>query len=220
MPNPFNIKRMNYSTWNVKFWGDNIITTVTSRTVEVDLWVKQTLNEHRSRVNDLVVGLDTEWCLPTVENDHQKVAIIQLCVGMKWIGFSRCLIFQFCQNNNKEAPVPLSLVRFLGNRRITFVGKEVKNDARKLLEDYGLLVGNVRDVSEMAASKYNDKEFLRLGLSKLVVQFLNVGMEKPKEITMSEWDKEELSDRQIQYAAIDGFVSFKLGFELMKPRKY
>lgn len=90
-------------------------------------------------------------------------------------------------------------MEFLGDKRITFVGKEVATDATTLLQDYGLLVANVRDVSRMAANKYEDPVYLRFGLSKLVFNILNVGMEKPREITMSEWDREVLSEKQIQY---------------------
>lgn len=125
------------------------------------------------------------------------------------------MVFQLRHNYG----IPSALVEFLGDKRITFVGKEVATDATKLLQNYGLLVANVRDVSRMAANKYEDPVYLRFGLSKLVFNILNVGMEKPREITMSEWDREVLSEKQIQYAAIDGFVSCKLGVVLMKPVK-
>lgn len=206
--NQFNIKRLNHSTWDVKFWGDNIITKVTNCGSEVDLWIQQTIYIHRNSLHKLVIGLDTEWCPKSEANGHQKVAIIQLCIER------RCLIFQLYH----ATAIPRTLIDFLGNKKFIFVGKEVKNDARKLFEDYQLYVANVMDVSKMAASKYNDKELRRLGLAALVAEFLPVWMEKPKDVTMSEWDQKELSEKQIQYAAIDGFASYRLGVELMKPR--
>lgn len=202
-------KKLRNGTWKVRFWADDIETAVTPKAGTAEFWIRDICYVHRRRINkqELVVGLDTEWCLPSSENGHQKVAILQLCVGR------RCLIFQLCHKNG----IPSALVEFHGDKRITFVGKEIANDATKLLQDYGLLVAKVKDVSHMAAKKYKDCAYLRFRLSKLVFDILNVGMEKPREITMSEWDKQVLSQKKIQYAAIDGFVSFKLGVVLMKP---
>lgn len=210
-PNPFRIIKLPNGLWKVRFWNDDIEATVTPKAGTAEFWIREICHHHRRRINkqELVVGLDTEWCLPSSENGHQKVAVLQLCVGR------RCLVFQLCHNYG----IPSALVEFLGDKRITFVGKEVATDATKLLQNYGLLVANVRDVSRMAANKYEDPVYLRFGLSKLVFNILNVGMEKPREITMSEWDREVLSEKQIQYAAIDGFVSCKLGVVLMKPVK-
>ncbi|KAJ0111291.1 hypothetical protein Patl1_02206 [Pistacia atlantica] len=90
-----------------------------------------------------MAGLDTEWCLSltTKTDKHQKVAILQLCVGQ------RCLIFQLCHRD----AMPRSLVNFLGNNKFTFVGKVVGTDAKKLFfEDCELNVAKVGDLSEMA----------------------------------------------------------------------
>ncbi|GAY43815.1 hypothetical protein CUMW_077470 [Citrus unshiu] len=174
-PNPFRIIKLPNGLWKVRFWNDDIEATVTPKAGTAEFWIREICYHHRRRINkqELVVGLDTEWCLPSSENGHQKVAVLQLCVGR------RCLVFQLCHNYG----IPSALVEFLGDKRITFVGKEVAADATKLLQDYGLLVAN------------------------------------PREITMSEWDREVLSEKQIQYAAIDGFVSCKLGVVLMKSVK-
>lgn len=117
----------------------------------------------------------------------------------KWPSFGSALGGDAWCFNCHNYGIPSALVEFLGDKRITFVGKEVATDATTLLQDYGLLVANVRDVSRMAANKYEDPVYLRFGLSKLVFNILNVGMEKPREITMSEWDREVLSEKQIQY---------------------
>ncbi|KAJ0099911.1 hypothetical protein Patl1_21374 [Pistacia atlantica] len=100
----------------------------------VNNWIKEVVYIHRHRLHKLVIGLDTEWCLPS-DAKYQNVAIIQLCVGCS------CLIFQLC---HKDA-TPLSLVSFLGNKEFTFVGKEVKNDITKLFKDHQLYGANVMD---------------------------------------------------------------------------
>ncbi|KAM7271899.1 hypothetical protein ACFE04_031113 [Oxalis oulophora] len=197
---------MGFYVCNVKFYNDKIFTTVTSSESVVDEWIAQTLRMTRNELCNVLVGLDTEFKLPQ-RDGRQPVAIAQLCIG------HRCLIYQLCHASRISA----SFITFLGDDKFTFVGKAVKNDAYKLLEDYGLKVGKVEDVSKMAGEKYNDKYYESNGLSKLVDQFLGTPMEKSKRITLSRWDKYRLSREQIQYAAIDAFVSLRLAEEFTKP---
>ncbi|KAJ4720292.1 Werner Syndrome-like exonuclease [Melia azedarach] len=209
-PSSSDIKRLDYNHWMIKFGDKYIETTVTSRASDVNHWIHQTLHIHRFRLHKLLVGLDTEWSLPTKTKKHQKVAILQLCVGF------RCLIFKLCHKDR----MPESLITFLGNKIFTFVGKAVQTDADKLLKDYELNVARIMDVSHMAALKYDDEGLYGMGLRRLALQFLNIEMEKSKRITLSKWDRNELSKEQIQYAAIDAFVSFKLAFKFaVEPKE-
>jgi len=48
-------------------------------------------------------------------------------------------------------------------------------------------------------------------LTALAREVLAVDYDKPRTITMSNWEKEQLSDAQIQYACIDAFLSFEIG---------
>ncbi|XP_044470520.1 Werner Syndrome-like exonuclease [Mangifera indica] len=190
--------------WKIRFYDNIIYTTVTSCAADVNHWIHKTMHIHRFKLHKLMVGLDTEWCLPTKTDKHQKVAILQLCVG------HRCLIFQLCHTD----VMPPSLINFLGNNKYTFVGKAVGTDVKKLFEEYELKVAKVRDVSEMAATKYQDEELKKLGLRTLALKYLNIELDKNKLITLSKWDRMKLSSKQIAYAAIDAFVSFQLGVYL------
>ena len=40
-------------------------------------------------------------------------------------------------------------------------------------------------------------------------------MEKPRHVTMSNWEKRQLDVAQVQYACIDAYVSYKLGERLL-----
>ncbi|GJN05472.1 hypothetical protein PR202_ga23098 [Eleusine coracana subsp. coracana] len=42
-------------------------------------------------------------------------------------------------------------------------------------------------------------------------EVLGLTMEKPYNVTMSNWEKHDLDVAQIQYACIDAYVSYKLG---------
>ncbi|KAJ9188895.1 hypothetical protein P3X46_000250 [Hevea brasiliensis] len=195
------------SSHNIQFYGDHIFTTVTPSAAIVDEWIANTRRIYRRKLSKLLVGLDTEWCLPAQPGGYQKVAIIQLCVG------KRCLIFQLYHADY----IPQSLIRFLGNKKFTFVGKEVQNDADKLFQDYKLHVAHTKDVGYWAAKKYDDSEYRRMGLKALVSDLLQKVIPKPRQITLSRWNAKNLRVEQIEYACLDAFVSFELGLLLSKP---
>ncbi|XP_021640522.2 uncharacterized protein LOC110635478 [Hevea brasiliensis] len=125
------------SIYDIQYYGDYIITTVTTAAVVVHEWIANTLHIHKHKLSKLLIGLDTEWCMPTEPDGHQQVAIIQLCVGKTY------LIFQLYQAYD----IPPSLIQFLGHKKFKFVGKEVRNDAYKLFENYKLHVAHTKDVA-------------------------------------------------------------------------
>ncbi|KAF2321820.1 hypothetical protein GH714_003049 [Hevea brasiliensis] len=102
------------SIYDIQYYGDYIITTVTTAAVVVHEWIANTLHIHKHKLSKLLIGLDTEWCMPTKPDGHQQVAIIQLCVGKTY------LIFQLYHADD----IPPSLIQFLGHKKFKFVGKE------------------------------------------------------------------------------------------------
>ncbi|KAJ7982380.1 Werner Syndrome-like exonuclease [Quillaja saponaria] len=161
--------------------------------------------------SDLIVGLDTEW-RPNFESETDNpVAILQLCAG-HW-----CLIFKFLHADT----LPSSLVVFLGNKNIIFAGMGIKEDAEKLFKDCGLRISSTMNAGEMAVKKYSNwKELKYMALKKLARAFTGILMKKPKEITLSCWDAEELSYAQVEYACIDAFVSSQLGMHFKGVFEY
>ncbi|KAF3457012.1 hypothetical protein FNV43_RR01669 [Rhamnella rubrinervis] len=103
---------------------------------------------------------------------------MQICIG------HHCLIFQVLHANT----VPESLVHFLANPVLTFVGVRVKDDADKLLDDYKLGVGCTLDLVQTAAEKFQVADFGRRGLKRLAMELIGKVMEKPKHVTLSDWD--------------------------------
>ncbi|KAJ7982381.1 Werner syndrome-like exonuclease [Quillaja saponaria] len=192
--------------YTIDFHEFKIQTTVTASSRVVDRWIfniDHHIHLRRYRFHsDLIVGLDTEWRPNFEPETDNPVAILQLCAG------HQCLIFKFLHADT----FPSSLVAFLGNKNITFAGMGNKEDAEKLFKDCGLRVSRTMDVGEMAVNKYSNwKELKYMGLKKLALTFTGKLMKKPKEITLSCWDAEELSYAQVEYACIDAFVSSQLG---------
>ncbi|KAL5543072.1 hypothetical protein UlMin_010782 [Ulmus minor] len=197
-----------FKSYDIEFHGDCIKTIVTTHPKIIDQWVLETYNLHGSELHNLLVGLDTEWRL--IENNSSKrkivyqVALLQLCVH------NRCLILQ-----NSPCEFPRSLVDFLGNPHIRFVGVGVGQDAKMLRKDWHLCVERAEDVGFVAAERYNDKMCKNMGLKDLAKKVLHKEMAKPTSVTTSNWDVPELSFDQVEYACIDAFVSFLLGMELI-----
>ncbi|VFQ59299.1 unnamed protein product [Cuscuta campestris] len=191
---------------NVVFHGSSLNVTVTKCASEVDRWITATVCYYRRGLglSNLLVGLDIEWhpCKPWETN---PVATLQLCVE------KNCLIFQIL----KKDFMPCALRLFLRDPFVTFVGVGVREDAEKLFRDCGLVVTRVMDLRPMAASVYRSEAFLKIGLKKMAMQVLGAAMEKPLSVTLSDWDAEELSFEQIEYGAIDAFVSFLIGIRLL-----
>ncbi|KOM37772.1 hypothetical protein LR48_Vigan03g115400 [Vigna angularis] len=198
---PLNISHRNL--YNVTFHSDTILTLLTSNPSEVHSWISDILRRHYRR-STLLVGLDIEW-RPNFRRDmNNPVATLQLCVDR------RCLVFQILR-----APfVPLSLVSFLGDANHTFVGVGIQGDVQKLLEDCSLRVANFLELGSLAVEKLGDPALNTAGLKALGLRVLGLEVDKPKKISRSRWDNGWLSDEQVQYAAIDAFVSFEIGRRL------
>nr|KYP40858.1 Werner syndrome ATP-dependent helicase isogeny [Cajanus cajan] len=188
---------------NVTFHSDTILTLLTSSPSAVDSWLSDILRRHRRRKN-LLVGLDIEWRPNNRRDMNNPVATLQLCVGR------RCLVFQIL-----HAPfIPHSLVSFLGNSNNTFVGVGIEGDVQKLLEDCSLQVANFLELRSLAVEKFAEPVLKGAGLKTLGLRVLGLEVDKPKKITRSRWDNLWLTAEQVEYAAVDAFVSFEIGLRL------
>ncbi|GLT67961.1 hypothetical protein SLA2020_402320 [Shorea laevis] len=190
-----------HNYYDVSFFSDHIRTLVTQTPSMVDAWLYEIYQIHRSHLNRLIIGLDVEWRPSFSSNSQNPIATLQLCIG------NRCLIFQLI-----HAPfIPVSLVGFLGDAGLTFVGVGIGGDAEKLLEDYGLQVANAVDLRFLAAEELGVRELRNAGLKGLVMEVLGKEVQKPRRITMSRWDNAWLTHAQVQYACLDAFLSFEIG---------
>ncbi|KAJ4771357.1 hypothetical protein LUZ62_055614 [Rhynchospora pubera] len=191
------------STYTVTI-GDDVITATFTASGEVASdWVDDILYVHKRRLNRLIIGLDLKWWPREIQaiNEENSVPLLQLCVGR------RSLLFQLFSCDF----IPDNLRIFLEDGRFRFVGVGIKKDAEKLELGYGIKIGKSVDLRELAAEQMERPEMRDWMLKKVVKKIMGVNIEKPKKVKHSSWVKRQLSRKQIEYAAIDVFVSFEVG---------
>jgi len=190
-----------HNLYDVTFDTHTIHTLLTSDPSLVHSWISTNV---RANPTGLLVGLDIEWRPNTQRNMQNPVATLQLCLG------PHCLIFQILHSPS----IPPSLVSFLADPNVTFLGVGIEEDAEKLLEDYNLHVVNIRDLRSLAAQKLGDRELNRAGIKSLGLRVLGLEVAKPNRITRSRWDNLWLTPPQVQYATVDAFLSYEIGSRL------
>ncbi|XP_038906336.1 Werner Syndrome-like exonuclease [Benincasa hispida] len=191
--------------YDITFDNDAILTLLTACLSVVDMWISEILRIHRRRLHRLVVGLDIEW-RPNFNRRYRKpVATLQLCVGR------RCLIFQLIHTSE----IPESLIDFLEDDTFTFVGVGIDQDVQQLYNDYDLKVANTVDLRELAANEMERDDLKNAGLKILGREVLGREIDKPRNVTLSQWDRQCLSPGQVLYATVDAFLSFEIGRYLL-----
>ncbi|KAI3883275.1 hypothetical protein MKX03_020563 [Papaver bracteatum] len=192
--------------YSVRINNDHIYTVVTKNASIVKRWIDRICKDYNDHLNHLIVGLDVEW-KPAYGPYRYRIATLQLCVGR------RCLIFQIIHADE----IPESLRGFLSNPYFKFVGVGIQSDVDKLRCDYNLGVMNAFGLGNLAAVKYGNKGFKNVGLMGLAEVVLGCGeIDKPRNVTMSNWDQYQLTEAQIRYACVDAYVSFKIGKQLLQ----
>ncbi|TQD90270.1 hypothetical protein C1H46_024187 [Malus baccata] len=210
-----------HNVYDVSFYNDRVHTMVTSNSAMVESWLS---NVTPANPNHRIVGLDVEW-RPNNRYHNNPIATLQLCTGPNYPGSLQipagtvlpgvcldpnCLIFQILHSEW----IPHSLSTFLANPAFTFVGVGIESDCEKLLLDYRLRVANVVDLRGLAADRLGVWELRNFGLKRLASAVLGKELEKPKSVTLSRWDNQWLTYAQIQYAAVDAFISYEIARQL------
>jgi ribonuclease D len=182
-----------------------IDTTVTRDAAVADDWVRTVRAANPRGGAPLIVGLDCEWKPNYRSWTTSKVAILQLCAG------TRCLVLQLFYVDR----IPASIRSFLADPGVLFVGIGVGEDVAKLGADYGLACAAPVDLEGRCNDYLGHTGGRRLGLKGFAREVLGLAMEKPRSVTMSNWEKHDLEEAQIRYACIDAYVSYKLGEKIL-----
>lgn len=197
------------ASFQVAVNGVNINTTVADTAPLVNSAIEE-LRALLASKPKKVVGLDCEWRpYDEYRQPPNKVATLQLCSE------SKCVIIQLFYLDY----IPASLRSFLSDPQITFVGVRVEEDAQKLADDYGLAVCKTTDIGDLAISRGYGRLLLtfkrRLGLKDIAAEVARIRMEKPLNVTRSDWQVRKLSQEQIKYACIDAYASYAIGHKLL-----
>ncbi|XP_020086080.1 Werner Syndrome-like exonuclease [Ananas comosus] len=187
----------------VRFSTQIIDTTVTNEASPAEDWIRTVRAAHWG--GRIIVGLDCEWKPQYSRWAHNKVATLQLCVGNK------CLILQLFYMDY----IPQSVKNFLNGNDVILVGVGVDGDVTKLRNDYGLVCGESMDLDQLCRDYLGLLGQQRLGLKGYAREILGLNMEKPKWVTMSNWEVRTLREAQVQYACIDAYVSYRLGCKVL-----
>ncbi|KAI3944699.1 hypothetical protein MKW98_021157 [Papaver atlanticum] len=157
-------KTETHHTFKVKYYNDKIYTTVTHTASVVDQWIEgvDTTFAVKLKLENLVVGLDIE----RVRNNK--------------VDF-------FGRDKNQ---VPKTLVDFLNDQRIKFVGAGIDFLADKILfGTRGLYQSELNSLVNIMLGKHlhHEPKFTR--------------------ITLSRWDRDILKNEKVEYACLDAYTS-------------
>ena len=107
---------------------------------------------------------------------------------------------------------PTQLITFLGNPQVHKVGHNIALDLKNLQDDSGSsipFIGGV-DLGQLAKAK-NIVSDAWAGLSELCIKTLSCILPKDLNTRIStDWSADELTEDQIQYAALDAWASLKI----------
>jgi hypothetical protein len=148
------------------------------------------------------IGVDTEW----VNNRGQgsPISMLQLATFT-----GHCVLVRLANMDR----VPDDLKFILANHEIVKTGVGIIEDSNKLLVDHNLdLVGCV-DLRHLAVRDGSVPG--KLGLQSLAHCYLNVHLNKDWRIRSGNWESEELSADQINYAANDALVAINILWTLL-----
>lgn len=198
------VSSQKFRLFTVNFFGSAISVIVTASASVVKKWLKTTLYLvcRRYLFDRVVICVGVQW---NPSNGNNSADTLQLCVS------TRCLIFQLSQSDT----VPLLLRRFLLEPNNTLVGLWNGADAKKLLmTEHELRVHKLLDLRRYVESK-DGESLARASVERIVEECLGFeGVRLERDISMSDWDDEDLSDEQVLQAFVDAYVPFEIGRNL------
>ena len=150
-----------------------------------------------------VVGLDVEWQPERKANQRHPVALIQIAFA------DRCILHHVLHSDG----VPPSIVALLEDPSIMKVGFGIKQDIQRLARDYGLTTHSALEIPDLISHLHPNMQTPCSGLRSASAAILGLQIDKTQQC--SNWAAEELSPEQIQYAALDPWLSRAIALQLI-----
>ncbi|CAH1783562.1 unnamed protein product [Owenia fusiformis] len=151
-----------------------------------------------------VLGLDCEWV--TRDGRMQPVSMLQLATVT-----GHCCLFRL----HILECIPADLLNILADKSILKVGVAVLDDGLKLGRGYQVCLRGCVDLRYLTQRLKAYKGRTGLGLKVLARELLGVTLEKDIRTRCSNWEAKQLSEQQVEYAAMDVLVAIDIFTELV-----
>ncbi|XP_050436288.1 exonuclease 3'-5' domain-containing protein 2-like [Adelges cooleyi] len=148
------------------------------------------------------LGLDCEWV--TENGIRRPIALLQIANHNGVCALIRLF---------KLKVVPSSLLTILRDEEIVKFGVGISKDAQFIMNDYNIQLCGCVELG-LIAKKHGVYEN---SLGALAQKTLGVVLDKDWRVRASYWEAETLSERQIEYAAMDAFVALRIFEQLIYP---
>ncbi len=164
-------------------------------------------NEQLKKAFDLlntqtVVGIDTETKPAFKKGVYHKVALLQISTN------DVCFLFRL-----NKIGFPKLLINFFSNEKITKIGLSLKDDLRNLNKREKINPRNFIDIQSII----KDYGINELGLQKIYA--ILFGKKISKKQRLSNWENDNLTEQQKEYAAIDAWAVLQIYHKLSKLDK-
>lgn len=143
-----------------------------------------------------VLGFDTETRASFERGVQHPLSLIQIATA------NTCYLFQHAILGEQFT----QLKALLEDETILKVGVGLRSDAHALRRQWGINVASTLDLNWALAQLGAEKE---MGTRQLVAALLGARIDKPKKVTLSNWQHVPLSSAQIHYAAADALAALK-----------
>lgn len=143
-----------------------------------------------------VLGFDCEWV--NEQGNRHPVALLQLASHR-----GLCALIRLCEMKR----IPQELSDLLNDPAIVKVGVGPLDDAKLLKNDYNLKVESTLDLRHLAERCGVPGPY---GMAKLAESTLGIKLDKHWRIRASNWENDQLTERQVAYAASDAHVAVEL----------
>jgi len=148
------------------------------------------------------IGVDTEWV--NVKGKGRPISMLQLATYS-----GHCALIRLCRMHR----IPDDLRYILANPGIIKAGVGILEDSNKLLVDHNLDLVGCLDLRHLAVREGSIPG--KLGLQSLAHFYLDVMLDKDWRLRGGDWEAEELSAAQLNYAANDALVAVNILWVLL-----
>ena len=111
--------------------------------------------------------------------------------------------------------LPTSLREILASPEVFKVGVGISEDRSKLLQDWSLDLASCVDLRHLVVNHWAAGHHGKLGLQGLAGLVLGVSLDKDWRIRASDWEADQLSARQVNYAANDALVAVNIAWVVL-----